>query len=225
MNHGDLQKGINTWTVISPVLLRRYRRSKTFLDYSTPWQLTVAVILSAQTTDEGVNRATPALFKAFPTPQRLANAAIADIERYIKMLGFYRAKAKHIQHAAQVLLKEFNGVVPDDPVLIQKLPGVGRKSAVAIISNAYNKNIGIPVDTHVIRFVHRFKLTRSTDPSKIEQDLLQIIPKKDWKRAGYAIKEYGRKEGRARGYKPETDPVMQAYQIHKSSMQAHKKRA
>lgn len=197
------------WRAIAPTLLRRYKRSKTFLDYGNPWELTVAVILSAQTTDEGVNKATPGLFAAFPTAEKLAKAPIAQIEAKIKTLGFYRSKARHIQNAAKVLVKEFGGVVPSDPILIQKLPGVGRKSAVAIISNAYNKNIGIPVDTHVIRFVKRFSLTKATDPTKIEQDLLQIIPKKDWKRAGYAIKQYGRLEGKARGYKKEHDPLMQ----------------
>jgi endonuclease-3 len=210
MTSQALEMSRETWKKIWSVLGKKYRRDHTFLEYRTPWELTVAVILSAQTTDDGVNKATPGFFKAFPTPKKLAEASIVDIEAKIKTLGFYRAKARYIQNAAKVLLKEFGGIVPDDEKEIQKLPGVGRKSAVAIISNAYNKNIGIPVDTHVIRFVKRFNLTKATDPSKIEQDLLQIIPKKDWKRAGYAIKEYGRKEGRARGYKPEEDPVMQA---------------
>ncbi len=116
-----------------------------------------------------------------------------------------------MKRSAQILIDEFDGVVPDDENEIQKLSGVGRKSAVAIISNAYNKNIGIPVDTHVIRFVKRFNLSNKKDPSKIEQELLHIIPKKNWRRAGYAIKEYGRKEGKARGYKPEQDPLQKAF--------------
>lgn len=196
-----------TWNKIWPVLNRRYKRTATFLDYRTPWELTVAVILSAQTTDDGVNRITPALFNRFPAPQDFADASVLEIEKYIKTLGYYRSKAKYLKRSAQILIDEFGGVVPDDEQEIQKLAGVGRKSAVAIISNVYNKNIGIPVDTHVIRFVKRFKLSNKKDPSKIERDLLQIIPKKNWKRAGYAIKEYGRKEGRARGYKPEQDPL------------------
>ena len=209
MNNQDLAKATAVWKKIGPVLLRKYRRDHTFLDYRTPWELTVAVILSAQTTDEGVNKITPALFKTYPTPEKMMKAPIENIEKLINSLGYYRSKAKYIKKAAEILIKEFKGIVPDDALLIQKLPGVGRKSAVAIISNAYNKNIGIPVDTHVIRFVKRFQLTSAIDPSKIEQDLLQIIPKKDWKRAGYAIKEYGRKEGRARGYKQCEDPLMQ----------------
>lgn len=197
------------WNVIWPVLSKKYKRSKTFLDYRTPWELTVAVVLSAQTTDDGVNRVTPLLFKTFPTPKDIANAKLSDIEKIIRTIGYYRSKSRYIQKSAQILLEQFNGVVPSDPEELQKFSGVGRKSAVAIISNAFNKNIGIPVDTHVIRFAHRFKLSRHIDPSKIEQDLLKIIPKKDWKRAGYAIKEYGRKEGKARGYKPDQDPLWQ----------------
>jgi endonuclease III len=207
----NLQTSKEIWSIIGPVLLHRYKRNKTFLDYTTPWELTVAVVLSAQTTDNMVNLVTPALFKRLPTPSAFVKAPIATIEKLINRIGFHRTKARYLKNAARILIDEFHGVVPDDPELIMKLPGVGRKSAVAIISNAYNKNIGIPVDTHVIRFVKRFNLTKATDASKIEQDLLQIIPKKDWKRAGYAIKEYGRKEGKARGYKPEEDPLMKAW--------------
>ncbi|MBP9690715.1 endonuclease III [Candidatus Woesebacteria bacterium] len=206
----SLETRKNTWDKIWPVLQKRYKRTATFLDYRNPWELTVAVILSAQTTDDGVNRITPTLFDRFPEPKDFADASVLEIEKYIKTLGYYRSKAKYLKQSAQTLIDEFGGVVPDDENEIQKLSGVGRKSAVAIISNAYNKNIGIPVDTHVIRFVKRFNLSNKKDPSKIEQELLHIIPKKNWKRAGYAIKEYGRKEGKARGYKPEQDPIVQA---------------
>jgi len=195
------------WKIIWPVLSKRYKRTATFLNYKNPWELTVAVILSAQTTDDGVNKVTPILFKKYPTPQKLARANVHDVAKIIKTIGYYNAKARYIINASKIVADDFRGVVPDDEEKIQKLPGVGRKSAVAIISNAYNKNIGIPVDTHVIRFAHRFRLSNKKDPSKIEQDLLAIIPKKNWKRAGYAIKEYGRKEGRARNYKQMEDPI------------------
>lgn len=197
------------WKKIWPVLSKKYKRSATFLDYKNPWELTVAVILSAQTTDDGVNKITPLLFAKYPTPKDLAKAKINDVEKILRPVGYYHAKTRYIIGAAKVVSDLFGGVVPDDEIEIQKLPGVGRKSAVAIISNAFNKNIGIPVDTHVIRFVDRFKLSRSKDPSKIEKELLALILKKDWKRAGYAIKEYGRKEGKARGYKRDEDPLMQ----------------
>ncbi len=211
MERQNLEKSKIIWKKIGPILLKQYKRDETFLDYANPWQLSVAVTLSAQTTDDMVNKVTPGLFKKYPTPEKLAKGSIQDIEKLVSKLGFYRVKARYIRAAADVVIKEFKGVIPYDPDLIQKMPGIGRKGAIAVISNAYPKyaNIGIPVDTHVIRFVKRFDLTKATDPSKIEQDLLQIIPKKDWKRAGYAIKEYGRKEGKARGYKQEEDPLMQ----------------
>lgn len=211
MNAREIETKKAIWATIGPILLRRYRRTETFLVYRNPWELSVAVTLSAQTTDEAVNKVTPLLFKTFPTPEKLAKAPLSKIEKIIGSLGFFRSKAKYIKAAADVVAREFKGVIPHDPDLIQKMPGIGRKGAIAVISNAYPKyaNIGIPVDTHVIRFVKRFGLTKATDPSKIEQDLLQIIPKKDWKRAGYAIKEYGRKEGKARGYKKDEDPLMQ----------------
>jgi len=210
MTSQELEKKKIIWKKIAPILLKQYRRDNTFLDYKNPWQLSVAVTLSAQTTDDMVNKVTPALFKAYPTLEKLMKAPIGRIETLINRLGFYRTKAKYIKNAAKILVEDFGSIVPHDPDLIQKLPGIGRKGAIAVISNAYPKyaNIGIPVDTHVIRFVKRFNLTNAKDPSKIEQDLLQIIPKKDWKRAGYAIKEYGRKEGKARGYKKEDDPLM-----------------
>ena len=198
------------WAVISPILLKKYKRSATFLNYRNAWELTVAVILSAQTTDDGVNKITPALFEKYPTPRSLADAKPTDVEKILRPVGYYRAKTRYIIGAAKIVTHDWNDVVPSDENLIQQLPGVGRKSAVAIISNVFNRNIGIPVDTHVIRFAKRFGLSRNTNPDKIEQDLLKIIPKKDWKRAGYAIKEYGRKEGRARGYKSMNDPIAMA---------------
>lgn len=196
------------WEKIGPVLLKQYKRDKTFLDYRNPWELLVAVILSAQTTDELVNKITPALFKKYPTPEKLAKGSLADIERYVKKVNYFRMKAGYLKKTAKILCENFSGTVPLDIENLQTLSGVGRKTAVAVMTNLAPEPYGIPVDTHVIRFVKRFKLSRHTDASKIEQDLLQIIPKKDWKRAGYAIKEYGRKEGKARGYKKEEDPLV-----------------
>ncbi len=199
------------WQKIWPVLSKQYKRTATFLDYKNPWELLVAVILSAQTTDDMVNRVTPELFAKYPGPKELSKAPTADIARIIRRIGYYNSKSKYIQETAKILLRDFKGIVPDNDVDLQKLRGVGRKTAVAVLSNAFNKNIGIPVDTHVIRFVKRFHLSNATDPNKIEKELLEIIPKKDWRRAGYAIKEYGRKEGRARNWKPEEDPVWKIY--------------
>lgn len=197
-----------TWGKIGPILLKQYKRDKTFLDYTSPWELLVAVILSAQTTDELVNKITPALFKRYPTPQTLAKAPLPDIQRYVQKVNYFRMKAGYLKKTAEKIGKDFNGEVPLDIEKLQTLSGVGRKTAVAVMTNLAPEPYGIPVDTHVIRFAKRFKLSRQSDASKIEQDLLHIIPKKDWKRAGYAIKEYGRKEGKARGYKKEEDPLM-----------------
>jgi len=200
------------WKAIWPTLSRQYKRTATFLDYTTHFQLLIAVIMSAQTTDDGVNKITPILWKKYPRPIDLAQANPRDVENIIKPVGYYRAKTKYIIKTAQMIVNNFNGIVPDDAKSLQTLSGVGRKTAVAVLSNAFNKNIGIPVDTHIIRFIKRFHLSRQTNPDRIEQELLEIIPKKDWRRAGYAIKEYGRKEGKARGWKPELDPVWAAYQ-------------
>lgn len=198
------------WNVLWPVLSKKYKRTKTFLDHANVWELLVAVILSAQMTDDGVNKITPALFEKFPTPHSLAVADPREVVELVKKVNYYNAKARNIQATAGMIVGEFNGVVPDTAQDLMRLPGVGRKTAVAVLSNGFNKNIGIPVDTHVIRFVQRFDLSHAKNPDQIEQDLLKIIPQKHWRRAGYAIKEYGRKEGRARGYDPDTDPLQQA---------------
>ncbi len=196
------------WEKIGPVLLKKYRRDKTFLEYTNPWELLVAVILSAQTTDELVNKITPALFKKYPTPEKMAKAPAADIEKYVQKVNYFRMKAGYLKKTAEKVVKDFGGAVPLNIEKLQTLSGVGRKTAVAVMTNLAPEPYGIPVDTHVIRFAKRFKLSRHSDASKIEQDFLNIIPKKDWKRAGYAIKEYGRKEGKARGYKKEEDLLM-----------------
>ncbi len=208
MNRQDLVKRKEIWKTISFVLLKKYKRDKTFLDYTTSWELLVAVILSAQTTDELVNKITPALFKKYPTPKKLATASLLDIQKYVQRVNYFRMKAGYLKKTAEKIVKNFGGAVPLDIEKLQTLSGVGRKTAIAVMTNLASEPYGIPVDTHVIRFVKRFGLSIHTDPNKIEQDLLKIIPKKDWKRAGYAIKEYGRKEGKARGYKKEKDPLV-----------------
>lgn len=209
MTYGE--RAQHAWQCIGPILLKQYKRDATFLECNTPWQLLVAVILSAQTTDDMVNKETPELFAAYPTPDALAKAPLVKIQAHINRLSFFRVKAGYIKRTATMIVHTFGGVVPKTPEELQTLPGVGRKTAVAVISNLYDNNIGIAVDTHVIRFAKRFALSRATDPSKIEQDLCALIPKKDWKRASYAMKEYGRREGKARGYKPEMDPLMVLY--------------
>jgi endonuclease-3 len=205
----DRQKTI--WKVIWPVLGKQYKRTKTFLNYRNTWELLVAVILSAQMTDEGVNAMTPELFKKFPTIELMAKAPVSEIAKYVRKVNYFNSKSNYLKKTAQLLIQNFNGKVPDTVEDLMTLSGVGRKTAVAVLANGFKKYVGIAVDTHVIRFATRFKLSSSKNPVQIEKDLMEIIPKKDWNAASYAIKEYGRKEGRARGYKPENDPVWKVF--------------
>jgi endonuclease-3 len=161
-------------------------------------------------TDEGVNKVTKELFKKYPTPEKLAAAKLGQVAKDIKSINYYNAKAKYIKKTAELLVKNFKGKVPRDEESLLTLPGVGRKTAVVVLSHLGDRNFGIPVDTHVIRFAKRFGLSKSNNAEKIEKDLQKIIPKKDWKRAAYAIKDYGRKEGKARGYHKNNDPIWQA---------------
>ncbi len=203
-----MEQAQETWNIIWPILNKTYPRTATFLDHRTIWELLIAVILSAQTTDDMVNKITPALFKKYPTPQKLARASVSEIVPYIKKIGYYNAKANFIKRTAELVVKNFKGAVPDTEEELRTLPGVGRKTAVVVLANGFGKHIGIAVDTHVIRFARRFRLSSARTAEGIERDLQVIIPKKYWNRAGYAIKEYGRKEGRARGYDPDKDPLM-----------------
>ncbi len=198
------------WNTIWPVMQKRYKRTATFLDHNNAWELLVAVIMSAQTTDDIVNRVTPALFKKFPTPEKLAAAPISEIVELIRKIGYYNSKSRYIKETARLVVEHFDGRVPDNEKDLRTLPGVGRKTAMVILSHVgKDKNIGIPVDTHVIRFAKRFGFSHSNNPDQIERDLQAVIPKKIWKRAAYAIKEYGRAEGRARNYDPLNDPLQQ----------------
>ncbi len=205
-----MKKPQETWQKIWPVLNSRYKRTKTYLDHTNAFELLIAVILSAQMTDEGVNKTTKGLFKKYPTPEKLAQAPLESIAQTIKGINYFNAKSRYIKATAQLLVKNFKGTVPRDEVSLLTLPGVGRKTAVVVLSHLGDKNFGIPVDTHVIRFAHRFGLSKSKNPDQIERDLQLIIPKTNWKRAAYAIKDYGRKEGKARGYDKKGDPVWQA---------------
>lgn len=204
-----MNKAIKTWQKIWPVLNSRYKRTKTYLDHTNAFELLIAVILSAQMTDEGVNKTTVELFKKYPTPAKLAKAPVGDIAQVIKGINYFNAKSRYIKATAEILVKNFKGKVPCDEESLLTLPGVGRKTAVVVLSHLGDKNFGIPVDTHVIRFAHRFGLSKSKNPDQIEKDLQAIIPKANWKRAAYAIKDYGRKEGKARGYDKNSDPIWQ----------------
>ena len=180
-------------TIIIQELSKLFPEAKIMLRYSTPWELLVAVILSAQCTDKMVNRVTEHLFKKYTSLNDYVNADPSEFEKDIFKTGFYHMKTKHILASARILKEHYNGTVPHSMEEILTLPGVGRKTANVVLGNAYGVVEGIAVDTHVKRLSRILKLTRHTDPDKIEQDLLKIIPRKEWLRFTYLLIEYGRK--------------------------------
>ena len=162
------------------------------LDFKNPFQLLIAVILSAQTTDVGVNKATPALFERYPTPADLAEADQLEVEGYVKTLGFYHQKAKNIIATSRCIVAEFDGQVPDTMEGLVSLSGVARKTANIVLGEAFGKVEGIAVDTHVNRLAHRFGLTTEHDQDKVERDLMSIFPRDHWHRVNYDMITHGR---------------------------------
>ncbi len=173
-------------------LKRKFPEAKIALRYSSPVQLLVAVILSAQCTDKKVNEVTAGLFKKYKTAADFSKAKPWKLEQEIKSTGFYRNKAKNIIASCQIIQEKFKGKVPNAMSEILTLPGVARKTANVVLGNAYGVVEGIAVDTHMIRLNKKLGLTGHSDPKKIEQDLMKIIPQKDWFNYTYLIIEYGR---------------------------------
>jgi endonuclease III len=163
------------------------------LDYQTPFQLLVATILSAQCTDKRVNLVTPALFAKFPDAAKMSRAKPAELETIIKSTGFFRNKAKSILGAATVLMEEFDGEVPRTMDELLTLPGVARKTANVVLGSAFGMNEGMVVDTHIARLSQRLKLTRETDPVKIERDLCGKLPQDKWTQVGHQLIWHGRR--------------------------------
>jgi endonuclease-3 len=176
---------------ILKLLDEHYPPVKCFLDYETDWQLLIATILSARCTDDRVNLVTKSLFKKYPALIDFADADIYTLENDVKSTGFYRNKAKHIKHAAAVLLTEFGGKVPSDIEKLTKLPGVGRKTANVIRCHIYNIP-SIVVDTHVMRLSNRFGFVKSSDPVKIEMELYKILPVEHYIRYNAQLIAHGR---------------------------------
>ena len=162
------------------------------LGYDSAFQLLVAVILSAQTTDVGVNKVTPILFAAYPDAESLAAADTADVERIVHPTGFFRNKTKNIQGAARAIVAEHGGRVPDTMAELITLPGVARKTANIVLANAYGVIEGIAVDTHVLRLSARLGFTKHDDPIKVEADLMALFPREVWMDLTYRIIEHGR---------------------------------
>ncbi|MCS6814126.1 MAG: endonuclease III [Cyanobacteria bacterium] len=173
-------------------LKQMYPDARCSLDYATPFQLLVATILSAQCTDERVNMVTPELFRQFPDPSSMAAAPIAELETLVRSTGFYRNKAKNIQGAAQTILAQFNGEVPQTMEELLTLPGVARKTANVVLAHAFGINAGVTVDTHVKRLSNRLGLTQQTEPAKIEQDLMRLLPQPDWENWSIRLIYHGR---------------------------------
>ncbi len=174
-------------------LKKQYPDAKTELDFHSPWQLLVATILSAQSTDRTVNTVTPALFARFPTPAALADANPDDVETLIKASGFFRNKTKSIMGAARAITDRFGGQVPETMEDLVELPGVGRKTANVVLGNAFGKSEGIVVDTHVTRLSQRLGLTAQTDAVKIEHDLMPVVPRRDWTIFSHLLIFHGRR--------------------------------
>jgi endonuclease-3 len=188
-------------------LLATYPDAHCALHHEDPFQLLVATILSAQSTDKGVNLVTPALFKHYPNARALANADTEEVEKLIKSTGFFRSKTKSLLGMARALVDRHGGEVPSTMEELIELPGVGRKTANVVLGNAFNKNLGIVVDTHVARLSHRFGLTREEDPVKIEQDLIPLFPREQWTMVSHLLIEHGRQICDARRPKCEICPL------------------
>ena len=180
-------------------LRRKHPDARCELDATTPHELLVATILSAQATDVGVNKATPGLFKRFPTPADYARASPADIEPFVKTVNFWRNKAKSVHGAMTLVTEHHDGVVPSDMDDLLALPGVARKTANVVLGNAFGINEGVVVDTHVGRISNRFGLTEHTDPKKIERDLMALFPRPSWCLLSHLMIFHGRRACKARG--------------------------
>ena len=180
------------------ILEKAYPHSRTALEFETPLQILIATILSAQCTDERVNKLTPALFKKYPDAAAFAAADRTELELDIRPTGFFRNKAKSIIGAASKIITDFGGRVPDTMAELVTLPGVARKTANIVLSSGYGKAEGIAVDVHVKRLSGRLGLSRQQVPEKIEQDLLKIVPRSDWLDFNYLLVNHGRKICQAR---------------------------
>jgi endonuclease-3 len=192
------KKDINRTQKIISRLKKEFPRARTALEFSDPLQLLVSTILSAQCTDVRVNMITPALFAKYRSAKDFANAERSELEAEIRSTGFYRMKAKHIMEACKAITERFRGQVPKSMEELICLPGVGRKTANCVLGGAYGIQSGVVVDTHVVRLSGRLGLTGNTDPEKIEQDLMKIVPKKEWYRLSNLLILHGRKTCNAR---------------------------
>ena len=174
------------------ILCKSYPNVSCELNYKTPFQLLVATVLSAQCTDKRVNQTTPALFKKYPNPVKMAQADIKDIQRLVKSTGFYRAKAKNIKSLSSKIVTDYDGKVPSKLESLITFPGVGRKTANVVLGHAFGIP-GITVDTHFGRLSRRFNWSKSMDPVKVEFEVADLIPKKEWTNLSQRLIWHGRR--------------------------------
>ena len=173
-------------------LKKRHPDAKGSLDFETPFQLLIATILAAQSTDARVNIVTKSLFRKYPTPQAFAAAEQVEMEKDVRQTGFFRNKAKAVIACSQAIVERHGGEVPASMDDLVKLPGVGRKTANVVLGNAFGVQVGIAVDTHVTRVSGRLGLTAHADAEKIEQDLMQLLPESEWTRFTHRVIYHGR---------------------------------
>ena len=192
---------------IIEILKEFYPDATCSLDFSNPFEMVISVMLSAQCTDERVNKTTPELFAKYGTPNLMAEADIKDLEKIVHPCGFYKNKAKNMKACSQMLLDKFDGEVPDNMEDLQSLPGVGRKSANVVMLEAFHNPQGIAVDTHAKRISNRIGFSNETDPEKVEQDLLKQIPKELYYDVNHLLVWHGRKICDARKPKCDVCPV------------------
>ena len=199
-NKSDVEK-------IILILKETYPDAKCSLDFSTPFELLISVMLSAQCTDDRVNKTTPSIFSKYNTPSDFANINLKELEELIHPCGFYRNKAKNIISCSRKILQDFDGIVPNNINDLTSLPGVGRKSANVVMLEAFGTPVGIAVDTHAKRISNKIGLSNSEDPLKIEQDLLKIIDKKYYYDVNHLFMWHGRNICTARNPKCSECPI------------------
>ncbi|NBC65783.1 MAG: endonuclease III [Bacteroidetes bacterium] len=193
-------------------LLEYYPDPRCELDHRNPFELLIATILSAQCTDVRVNKVTPDLFEAYPTPETMAEADLEDLEELVRSTGFYRNKAKSLKESSNIIVEEFNGKVPKTMNELLTLRGAARKTANVVLGNAFGKNEGVVVDTHVKRLSNRFGLTKEKkNTNKIEKDLMALFPRETWTNLSHLFIHHGRNACKARISEPPDHPICIKY--------------
>lgn len=203
---------------INQILAVQYPTPLSALNWSTPWQMLVAAVLSAQTTDVMVNKVTDVLFQKYPTVQDFNNTDIDELMRFTQRINYFRNKTSYLKEDARIIIEKYNGEVPDSLEELIELKGIGRKVANVIIGDVFKKPVGIVVDTHVKRVSYRLGLTKNTDPVKIEQDLMVLLPQQEWVNISHRLIFHGRNICIARFPKCEICPLKEICDYYKKNL-------